>query len=122
MDDRGEPCGIPVLTPNRPVTFRFIAKVVLRSLRKLFNQSVIHFDFFFSVGCALVVDVIPYRTRRRRPCLAVWLLCVFPVPKSCEPVQLAVPVLTLWICPSLLPSVCRVGAGVFPLDRLFSIQ
>ena len=57
MDERVEPCGMPVLTANHPVAFRFIARVVLRSFKKLFNQSVIHFGIFLYVDCALVFDV-----------------------------------------------------------------
>ena len=86
---------MPVLTANRPVAFRFIARVVLRSFKKLFNQSVIHFGIFFYVDCALVFDVKLYQTRWLRPCLKVWLLYLFLVPKSCEPVRLVTPELIL---------------------------
>ena len=86
---------MPVLTANRPVVFRFIARNVLRSFKKLINQSVIRFGIILLCNYILIFNLKLYQTRRRRLCLKVLLLCLFLVYKSCEPVRLTTPELIL---------------------------
>ena len=46
MGERGELCGIPVLTVNCSVMVWKMANVMLQSSKKLFTQLVTHFGIF----------------------------------------------------------------------------